>query len=218
MVPYFKRSSGFAIPVTNGVDFINIGYKTILPQSLIIKAQEIAIGTSEFYRDMSFKKKQKSPYGQNTVHSHFVGKVGEMGASYIFEKLGLAVQNDFMDPRNDGKADFVINGCKIEVKCWVPHVYKSFGACVSEAQVERIAQKADIIVYCTYSESDSSLIIRGWNKVQDMQYSPSVITGNNGREIRNKKMDPRPIRKLPIILKEGTYENKEFPSSVAAVM
>lgn len=217
MVAYVKGSISRTIPINDengdtGVEFMKLGYKMTLPQELIIEAQEIAIKTSEHYRILSRIFKFKTPYGQNTVHSHFIGKIGELGAALLFEKLGLNVQKHFLDVKNDALADMSINDVRIEVKCWNPRAYRTFGACISEAQSLKIIDKCDIILYCTYDESDGSFILRGWNKTRDIQYSPIETTSSvfkPSRKVLNRIMEPRGIKKLPNILKDNISSNEQ---------
>lgn len=177
-----------------------------IPKSAVREAKELAEASAAKYQQLVELK--KAPYHQNTVHSHFIGKIGEIGAAMAFEQLkslaraSVNVDEVFRDSSRDRECDIIINGLRVEVKTWKPYAYDLYGACVSDRQAVKLAKKADAVVYCTFDERSGQFILQGWNTMEDIENTPAQLTGPAGKpekQVLNRKMTVRAMSEIPIL-------------------
>lgn len=177
-----------------------------VPRSAVQEAKELAEASAAKYQQLVDLK--KAPYHQNTVHSHFIGKIGEIGAAMAFEQLKslaraeITVDEVFRDSKRDRECDIIINDLRVEVKCWKPYALDLYGPCVSDRQAVKLAKKADAVVYCTFDERSGQFILHGWNTMKDIEETPAQLTGPAGKpekQVLNRKMAMRLMSELPIL-------------------
>lgn len=179
---------------------------TTIPQHVVDEAKELAESSAAKYAKLVDLK--KSPYHQNTVHSHFIGKMGEIGAALAFEQLkslaraNIIVEEVFRDAKRDAECDLVINEMRIEVKCWKPYAIELYGPCISDRQAKKLGKKCDAVVYCTFDERSKQFELIGWNTIEDIDNTPSQLTGpknSPAKMVLNRVMKARMITELPIL-------------------
>lgn len=178
---------------------------TIIPVELVKEARQLAEVSAAKYSGLVDLK--KSPYHQNTVHSHFIGKIGEIGAAQAFNELrsiarqDIKVEDVFRNDKRDAECDLIINDMRIEVKCWKPYAVELYGVCVSDRQAKKLGKKCDAVVYCTFDERSNTFELIGWNTIEDIETTPSQLTGpknNPAKMVMNRVMKSRMITELPI--------------------
>lgn len=178
---------------------------TDVPKHLVDEAKQLAEVSAAKYSGMVELK--KSPYHQNTVHSHFIGKMGEIGAALAFSELkslaraNINVDEVFRDAKRDSECDLIINEMRIEIKCWKPYALDLYGPCISDRQAKKLGKKCDAVVYCSFDERTGKFVLVGWNTIDDIDKTPSVLTGPSNRPeklVLNRQMKARNITELPI--------------------
>lgn len=176
-----------------------------VPQSSIDEAKALATESAAKYQNLVAKN--KAPYHQNTVHSHFIGKIGEIGAALAFQGLKSFAQSDveidevFRDANRDRECDLIINGLRVEVKCWKPYAIEQYGPCISDRQAVKLHKKCDAVVYATFDQRTKEFQLIGWNTMDDIAETPAVLTGPADRpekQVLNRKMAARNITELPV--------------------
>lgn len=164
-----------------------------------------AIEKSERYQILA--PENKSPYGFNHAHSHFVGMVCEHASFVLFSEIesstGIKLNIDpaFQCDGRDGECDIKVNGLRIEVKGIKYKSWKDFGPCVSTRQLKNIQKKADVILWVLYNEKKQEFTFEGFNYVKDISSIPVVLTGVPGRPlIENHPVINilRPLQELPL--------------------
>lgn len=176
-----------------------------VPQAQVNEAKQLAQASAERYQAIVDLK--KAPYHQNTVHSHFIGKIGEIGAALAFAGLKSFTPTDinidevFRDSKRDRECDLIINEMRIEIKTWKPYAIEQYGPCISDRQAVKLHKKCDAVVYATFDERSNEFKLIGWNTIVDIQGTPAQLTGPIGRpdkQVLNRKMVARMITELPI--------------------
>ena len=179
-------------------------YYTI-QQSDLVLAERLAADSQAKYS--SKVADAKSPYRQNTLQSHLMGKIGEVAVAQAFKMLKqiadwpYVIDEVYLDPIRDAQADLIINSLRIEVKTWRPWDIQAYGYCVAERQALKLHKKADVIVYGSYNKYTNEYIIHGFNSVGDLRTAETKLTGpadDPSKQVLNRIMSPRPIIELPI--------------------
>ncbi len=189
-----------------------------LPFAAVNEARKLAKESAEKYS--ALVAQNKAPYHQNTVHSHFIGKVGEIGAAAAFQGIRSLARADveidevFRDSNRDRECDLIINGMRIEVKTWKPYALDLYGTCVSDRQAVKLHKKCDAVVYASFNEKTHEFQLVGWNTIEDIQNQPACLTGPVDRpekQVKNRVMTPRMITELPLFThgKDDAEETKE---------
>lgn len=156
----------------------------------------------------------KSPYHQNNLRSHIVGKIGEVAAGNMFLEMkqllqwSYDIEQVYLDSNRDSSCDIIINNLKIEIKTWRPCDWEQFGACISERQAVKLNKKCHVVVYGTFDDLTGEFTLRGFNTTQDIKNVLPKLTGRIhydhktgakiDRRVLNRVMRPRCITQLPI--------------------
>lgn len=150
---------------------------------------------------------EKSPYGQNHPHSHYVGLVTEHAAWVLFTEiehmLGIDLNIDpaFKDPTRESECDIYVAGKRIEVKGIKYGAWKNFGPCISTKQLPKIKKKADIVLWVLYNEKSQEMTFVGFNEVKDITSVQPIFTGKEGRP----KIENYPVKDLIKELQELVF-------------
>lgn len=164
-----------------------------------------AIEKSQRYQILA--PENKSPYGFNHPHSHYVGMVCEHAAFVLFNEIeastgaNLKIDPAFQYGNRDGECDITVNGLRIEVKGIKFKSWKDFGPCVSTRQYTNIVNKADVVLWVLYNEKKQEFSFEGFNYVRDISMQPIILTGVEGRpKIENYPVLDilLPLQELPI--------------------
>ncbi|WOL22945.1 hypothetical protein [Escherichia phage vB_EcoM_JNE01] len=164
-----------------------------------------AIEKSERYKVLA--PDNKSPYGFNHIHGHFVGMVCEHASFVLFNEIenstGIKLNIDpaFQSDGRDGECDILVNNLRIEVKGIKYKSWKDFGPCVSTRQLKNIQKKADVVLWVLYNEKKQEFSFEGFNYVKDISSVPVVLTGVPGRVmIENHPVLSiiKPLQELPL--------------------
>lgn len=132
---------------------------------------------------------------ENTSHNHFLGRIGEIGVADLVHTAGASIQPHFMSDKEEGLCDLTANGLNLEVKTWTADLWHRFGRAVAVNQYNRVVDKADLIVWCTWDESTKELRIRGCSKPKEMRQEPPRWTGPvGGRQVHNYQIQDWQVR------------------------
>lgn len=178
----------------------SISYQvTVQDQELATKLAEESCNK---YSKLVLRK--KSPYNQNNLKSHLVGKIGEVASGNVFVAIKemmdwpYDIEQIYLDSNRDSSCDIIINGLRIEIKTWRPCDWKKYSACISERQAVKLHHKADVVVYGTYDKDTNEYLLLGFNTVQDIMEVEPVLTGPKGKQVLNRIMLHRSITDLPL--------------------
>lgn len=144
-----------------------------------------AIAKSEKYEKIA--SANKSPYGFNHPHAHFVGMVAEHASYVLFSEIEeiigrkLDIDPAFQFDNRDAECDLYVNGLRIEVKGIKYGSWLRFGPCISTRQLKKIEKKADIVLWALYNERRQEFSFEGFNYVHEIRDLPTMITGAEGR-------------------------------------
>jgi len=136
----------------------------------------------------------KSPYGFNHPHSHLVGLVAEYASLLLFQNIeevlniNLHIDPVFQDNTRDSECDIIVHGTRIEVKSIKYGAWLNYGPCISIKQLPKIKKKADVILWALYNEKKREVTFKGFNKIQDIYKVPKLLTGPEGKQIINYKV------------------------------
>ena len=175
-------------------------------QQDLVLANFLAVQSQQIYE--SKVQNRKSPYQQNNLRSHLVGKIGEICAGNLFiemnrnMKWGASIEQSYLDPNKDASCDIIINDIRIEIKTWRPSDWFKYGPCISERQAIKLHNKADIIVYGVYDKFKSTFSLVGWNTINDIASVKAQYTGTPGREVLNRVMKERCITDLKLSIQD----------------
>ena len=174
-----------------------------LPQRVLNAALEAAKKSAAHYS--ALVDLGKAPYGDNSVERHYNGKIGELGAHYLFTRLCVSIGKEiaidpvFMDDARDAECDLIVEGLRIEIKSWRPADYEHYGPCIAERQAKKLAKKCSVILYATYNHATNEFCLRGFNFTEDVEGVVPVLTGRIGKQVLNRMMTPRTITELPFL-------------------
>lgn len=164
-----------------------------------------AIEKSAKYQELA--PANKSPYGFNHIHGHFVGLVCEHAAWVLFNEIesstGLKLNIDpaFQNPGRERECDIKVNNLRIEVKGIKYKSWLKYGPCVSTRQLENIQKKADVVLWVLYNEKHQEFSFEGFNYVKDISTVPVILTGEADKpKIENHPVLSilKPLEELPI--------------------
>lgn len=164
-----------------------------------------AVAKSEKYNILA--PANKSPYGFNHAHSHFVGLVAEHATWILFTEieqlLGINLNIDpaYQDERREGECDLYVGGKRIEVKGIKYGSWLKFGPCISSRQLPKIEKKADIVVWALYNERYQEFTFEGYNLVSEISSVQTVMTGAEGKP----KIENYPVMDLLKPMQELTF-------------
>lgn len=164
-----------------------------------------AIAKSEKYNKLA--PQNKSPYGFNHPHSHFVGLVAEHAAWVLFTEIesmlntNLNIDPAFQDEKREGECDIYVQGKRIEVKGIKYGSWLRYGPCVSSRQLSKIQKKADIVLWALYNEKCQELTFEGFNLVSEISTLLPVLTGAEGKQ----KIENYPVISIIKPLQELTF-------------
>lgn len=106
----------------------------------------------------------------------------------------------------DALADISFGECRIDVKTWNEKYWNDWGRCISVKQFPHIKAKATHIVWCTSNASEVhstwSVLVRGWNLVDDIKGFPKKWTGPLGHQVYNFQGRDADIRLLDLLIPE----------------
>jgi len=132
---------------------------------------------------------------ENTEYNHFLGRVGEFGVADLVHRAGIDILPRFMQDEEESLCDITPNGVNLEVKTWTAALWRRFGRAVAVNQYNRVAEKADLIVWCTWDESTKIVRIRGCSRPKEMLQEPSRWTGPvGGRQVHNYQIQEHQVR------------------------
>jgi hypothetical protein len=136
-------------------------------------------------------------YYRNTVNSHLVGKLGEIGIEQFLQSRDCVVDSAFRDDQREGESDIVSNGNRIEIKTWTDAYWPQWGRCISVHQYAKILAKADIVGWMSviqHSEDEAVCKFHGWNWVKEIEQQPKLWTGPQGKQVHNYQTASEAIR------------------------
>lgn len=110
-------------------------------------------------------------YYPNTLHSHRMGKLGELACERWLTTEGVSVDPAFRDPDREGEADLLTPGARLEVKTWSERYWATMGRCVRPPQLPTLVDKADRIAWPYADErpvGSADITIAGWSFVADI--------------------------------------------------
>lgn len=153
-------------------------------------------------------------YYNNRLNSHFKGKLGEVATEKFLASNDLKFDSHFRFSDRENLADIVwkIKGYKkiirIEVKTWSLNYWKELGRCIAVEQLLDLKKKSDVIVWCLTnihetpeSPTSTTVTLRGWSTVIDIQSAPIELTGlENMRKIKNYQLSETDIRDMDTFL------------------
>ena len=162
------------------------------------RASELARETIDVFRSY------RGHYNNN-FESHLRGKIGEIAVARWMKENGMALDNAFEDVSRLREADIQVNGAfRADVKTWSQHFWDDYGRCVSVQQLPKLLQKADVIIWCICPEElqpGMTVMLRGWNTMDDVQQSPMRWTGPpSRRQVFNHQLDEGDIRSTASLL------------------
>lgn len=151
-----------------------------------------AIAKSEKYSKIM--EGRQAPYGQNHVHSHYIGMVSEHAAFVLMNEIEdligakFTIDPVFQNEERDRECDIVVNGTRIEVKGIKRDSWNRYGPCITVAQRKNIERKADVVLWVQYNEKTDVATFNGFNYVKDIKRIEPVFTGPPGRLIENHQV------------------------------
>lgn len=136
--------------------------------------------------------KDRSPYGFNHPHSHYVGVVAEHASWLLFteieEMLGIDLNIDaaFKDENRECECDIYVGGKRIEIKGIKYGSWKNYGPCISARQLSKIKRKADIVLWVLLNEKTKEATFVGYNEVNEIESINPILTGpEHSQKIKN---------------------------------
>ncbi len=171
----------------------------------------------------TFRLFENSPgHYNNTLDSHFRGKIGELVCVQWAESSGFPCEPIFRDAHRMQETDLHWGGPhsqRIEVKTWNATFWQNLGRCIAVNQMPNIRAKADIVLWCITPDgiaSGISVEIAGWNTVAEIAQLPSVLTGpKGGRQVHNHQIpidQGRPLADLVNLLTDRGVIERATPS------
>lgn len=149
-----------------------------------------AIQKSEKFEKMVAK--DRSPYGFNHPHSHFVGVVAEHASWILFteieEMLGIDLKIDaaFKDESRERECDIYVGGKRVEIKGIKYGSWDTYGPCISARQLNKIKRKADIVLWVLLNEKTKEATFMGYNEVSEIESINPILTGpEHTQKIKN---------------------------------
>lgn len=136
--------------------------------------------------------KQRSGYYTNTPQTHFIGKLGEIGALCCLEGVGLTCQAVFEDTKRLQECDIIVRETvRVEVKTWSSIHWDELGRCIAAGQIGALECKCDVVLWCVVSadgldpehqaaEESCDVRVAGWSEVSDIRDAPMRVTGYGG--------------------------------------
>ncbi len=172
----------------------------------VLVTAEMAIAARSMAEE-TFRLFANSPgHYNNTVDSHFRGKIGELACEQWAASAGIPCEPIFKDATRMQEADLylgVLRAQRIEVKTWNAAFWQNLGRCVAVNQMPDIRAKANAVIWCITPDgiaSGVSVEIAGWNTVAEIAQLPPVWTGpKGGRQVHNHQVpieQGRPLANL----------------------
>jgi len=159
---------------------------------------------------------KKEGHYNNSLNSHFKGKLGELAAENFLLDQKLKIDSHFRFPDREKLADIVIKlkgynkVSRIEVKTWSANYWADLGRCIAKNQLANLKKKADVIVWCVTdlldipgSPSPATVTLHGWSKIDDVPKAPIKFTGMDGmRKVENYQLEESDLRSMENFLND----------------
>lgn len=167
-----------------------------LTAAQVAEAEAMAAQTYERWKD-------EAGYYGNRPDKHRTGKLGEVAVESWLVSGGITVESPFRTPDRESEADLVAYRARLEVKTWDSSYWHEWGRCVQADQAEDLSRKADVVVWCSLSESSEAptVAIHGYSDVGEVLAAPIRRTGPPWRKVTNYQIDLPLIRPLDELLK-----------------
>lgn len=143
----------------------------------------------------------------NSLNSHLRGKLGEIACSRWLTTNGVGVEPVFRDTARMRECDIIASDTstiRLDVKTWDQTYWAEMGRCVAVDQLEKLAAKADGVLWCVSSSqlvSGVRVELAGWSSIADIRAAPRRWTGPRGRrQVDNHQVDPDRITPLSELL------------------
>ncbi len=152
----------------------------------------------------------------NAMHSHFIGKLGELAAERALLERGLRLDAHFRHPEREALCDIVVKlrgysvVCRVEVKTWSRAHWPDLGRCIAVEQLPALAKKADLVLWCITNapdpDSDPAPVeveIAGWSTLEAVRAAPVRWTGTGAmRRVQNHQLDEHDLRPFAELMSE----------------
>lgn len=172
------------------------------PMSIEVRISEEQFAVAGDLADQTLRLFAGRPgYYNNNRNSHLRGKLGEIAATQVLSDLGLECETLWADIGRLAEADIEVPGMfRADVKTWSAQYWADMGRCVAFGQVQKLAAKADLIIWCVSEprlQPNMAVQVRGWNSIADVEAAPRRLTGPaTGRKVDNLQIDESEIRSL----------------------
>ncbi|MBT7692944.1 MAG: hypothetical protein HN750_13095 [Gemmatimonadales bacterium] len=172
------------------------------PMSFKVRISEEQFAVAGDLADQTLRLFAGRPgYYNNNRNSHLRGKLGEIAATQVLSGLGLECETLWADIGRLAEADIEVPGVfRADVKTWSAQYWADMGRCVAVGQVQKLAVKADLIIWCVSEprlQPHMAVEVRGWNSIADVEAAPRRLTGPaTGRKVDNRQIDEAVIRVL----------------------